>query len=448
MGDFPFSLPSGAGATVITPTGTAAGDAAKLNPVLAGGGHVILAAGAWNFSGISLSAQNTWLQGSGPATQITVPAGVTGLTVALTPGQNGVYVSDMSFAAIGAGSLGLAVNGAADSWYERLYFSGSSAAGGVAVNGDDATEQHWTDCVFRNVGGTCFAYTRTTTSDTGGMYLDRLRCVSPPHVTGTHGFSFTASGGNTPVNLFMDECVADSYYDDAALFQHVTNIRVDNSWFGLSGTTGSPVHITGGYNITTGQIYTFMPYAGFDILIDGGAHDIQIGAGTVFDGTGGATALGLSAAGGNIKLGTYNQFVGTLTDTPTALANNLGAAAPVTFQVNGSGGSGNSLGLNDTSSPGNQVWVTNAGGAFKFINTAFSASMGQVNQDGTWTMNAVGSSSGGRIFGPLSGAPGLPNGIQPSTGDFYFRKDTPSTANQRLYVCTAGGGTPTWVGIL
>ena len=30
-------------------------------------------------------------------------------------------------------------------------------------------------------------------------------------------------------------------------------------------------------------------------------------------------------------------------------------------------------------------------------------------------------------------------------GDYYFRKDTPGTANQRLYVCSGGS---TWTGIL
>jgi hypothetical protein len=40
--------------------------------------------------------------------------------------------------------------------------------------------------------------------------------------------------------------------------------------------------------------------------------------------------------------------------------------------------------------------------------------------------------------------------IAGTAGDFFFRTDTPSTANQRIYVCTVTGaaGAATWVGIV
>lgn len=48
-----------------------------------------------------------------------------------------------------------------------------------------------------------------------------------------------------------------------------------------------------------------------------------------------------------------------------------------------------------------------------------------------------------------SGAPSLPGGVSSvNAGDYYFRSDTPSTASQRIYVCTVGGAAPTWVGIV
>ena len=53
---------------------------------------------------------------------------------------------------------------------------------------------------------------------------------------------------------------------------------------------------------------------------------------------------------------------------------------------------------------------------------------------------------GGSLFSG-AGAPGAKvNGKAPVAGDLYLRIDTPSTANQRLYICTVGGGSPTWVG--
>jgi parallel beta-helix repeat protein len=52
-------------------------------------------------------------------------------------------------------------------------------------------------------------------------------------------------------------------------------------------------------------------------------------------------------------------------------------------------------------------------------------------------------------FTIASGAPGAAvNGQNPNTGDFYLRTDTPDRPNQRVYVCTLGGGAPTWVGIV
>jgi hypothetical protein len=49
--------------------------------------------------------------------------------------------------------------------------------------------------------------------------------------------------------------------------------------------------------------------------------------------------------------------------------------------------------------------------------------------------------NGARLFAGV----GAPNLVQSVAGDFYFRQDTPSTANQRLYVAI---GANTWTGIL
>lgn len=52
----------------------------------------------------------------------------------------------------------------------------------------------------------------------------------------------------------------------------------------------------------------------------------------------------------------------------------------------------------------------------------------------------------GTVAGPtLWGGSGVPAGTLGAIGDYYFRSDTPGTANQRLYVKTAAG---TWTAIL
>lgn len=53
---------------------------------------------------------------------------------------------------------------------------------------------------------------------------------------------------------------------------------------------------------------------------------------------------------------------------------------------------------------------------------------------------------GGRVSDG-SGVPTRPGDVDPMAGDYFLRTDTPTVSNQRLYVCTAGGDAPTWVGI-
>ena len=62
----------------------------------------------------------------------------------------------------------------------------------------------------------------------------------------------------------------------------------------------------------------------------------------------------------------------------------------------------------------------------------------------------TGDASGTNVLGAMiqSGS-GVPTVGSP-LGGFYLRTDTPSTTNQRIYICTVAGvaGAATWVGIL
>jgi hypothetical protein len=69
---------------------------------------------------------------------------------------------------------------------------------------------------------------------------------------------------------------------------------------------------------------------------------------------------------------------------------------------------------------------------------------------GTFTGNVASNSSlqpgNGTTPGPhIWGGSGAPATALGAIGDYYFRSDTPSTANQRLYVKT---GASTWTGII
>lgn len=54
-----------------------------------------------------------------------------------------------------------------------------------------------------------------------------------------------------------------------------------------------------------------------------------------------------------------------------------------------------------------------------------------------------GTASGWRLWGG-TGAPGASTVGTSRVGDWYLRKDTPSTASQRIYVCTVAGAPGTW----
>ena len=66
--------------------------------------------------------------------------------------------------------------------------------------------------------------------------------------------------------------------------------------------------------------------------------------------------------------------------------------------------------------------------------------------NGPVTLSQKGSSIAGASLSSGTGAPTIAG----TAGDFFFRTDTPTTTNQRIYVCTVSGaaGAATWVGIV
>lgn len=84
-------------------------------------------------------------------------------------------------------------------------------------------------------------------------------------------------------------------------------------------------------------------------------------------------------------------------------------------------------------------------GAYNNIfSTAGIIADGKRNPGALWMVD--GTSNGMRVWSG-TGAPSATTVNGPvSPGDLYIRIDTPSTSNQRIYQCTAGGSVGTWVG--
>ena len=78
----------------------------------------------------------------------------------------------------------------------------------------------------------------------------------------------------------------------------------------------------------------------------------------------------------------------------------------------------------------------------------YRSGVNSLRTDGTLALSQLLSNlpGGGRIS-QAAGAPQLPNGTPPTAGDLYFRTDTPATPGQRIYICTVGGPSPSWIAI-
>lgn len=99
-----------------------------------------------------------------------------------------------------------------------------------------------------------------------------------------------------------------------------------------------------------------------------------------------------------------------------------------------------------TRNDGGVAWVSSTdAGAGTMDTVLFRGAAGVVQCSNTTSGGGTGVLQLGSSSSLMSGS-GSPNGsVTGSSGDFFFRTDTPSQANQRIYVCT---GATTWVGIL
>ena len=463
-------------ATTIRPSGDATGatDSAAITAAAASNAHVVLSPGAWYLSGVTLTGTTqTWIQGSGPSTVVNIVTGDTAFTL------NDVVKFNLSDMLLSGGAFALNVVGAADSHFWNLYITGQTS-GGIKINGDHSTEQHWADVVLSGVGGIGFDYERTTNADMGGMYLDRVRIIGPTG-SSTHSFQFKSTSGTPPnINLFMNECVGDNYPADSLVINNCNSGLITTSWFTTSSSAGSG---TGAIHLTGASIYNFVGChtvqasstgTAFGVLLDGSSSDITIDGHTFAYNVN--TALGLAAAGTNIVLGSYYNSQPTLLDTPTALSTSAIASGPKLFYTNGGGGAGNSIALVDSSNTATPKYIRNAAGAFQILNAAFSASIFSLSDAGLITTplkttnSTIDDGSGNLVTGgsvqaggagvrmnnngsvqflttgggSVWGGSGAPAGGLGSNGDYYHRTDTPGTANQRIYVKSSGS----WVGIL
>lgn len=146
----------------------------------------------------------------------------------------------------------------------------------------------------------------------------------------------------------------------------------------------------------------------------------------------------LAGATASIQTGSGSSV--TILGESYTTATNLASGTTTTLQ-DGSG---------DVTIPG-QINITN-GAAIKFgaaLDTdLYRLAAGSLATDGHLTSFGSMSPGGAGNVTQGSGAPSKPAGNNPTAGDIWFRTDTPSTSDQRIYICTTGGASPVWAGIV
>jgi hypothetical protein len=160
--------------------------------------------------------------------------------------------------------------------------------------------------------------------------------------------------------------------------------------------------------------------------------------------------------------GYSGTLIAALRGGTDSLVSMLALTGPTNAEISGgltllrlNAGSGQTkaiLSVRDSS--GSERFALTSGGTPLTKGVAFAAQTGGGTNtaavDGATGAIQCGRSTGygGRIWSGSS-APTTPGGsLTYNLGDFYLRTDTPTVANQRLYVVTTAGTSPTWTGIL
>ncbi len=399
-------------------------------------GMIYFPAGVYRLiTGLTTSTlTDVMLLGAGTSSIISPDAGVTALTISGTR----VRISGLQFQ---GGAIGVSVTSGVDCMFDNLHFTGQTS-NGVLVDGEGSTEQHWVDITMRDVGGVAFKYTRTSQTDTGGMYLTRVRVVAPA-ASPTHAFLFTSTDASvTPIFLFMDNCVADNYPVSAVKFLNTARVNIKGCFFSCNSSAGNntgALHIDNGFLFQIDNTYfnhSRTTATGFGILLEGSSHEILM-SNVLFDGANAVNALGVNDAGENVVLGVHFSYTGTLSDTPANLVTGAGLTfmPPGTFWTRSDGGVNDVLAFKNATTPADAAkYFRTSGGNLEILNGAFSTSIftltdgGQLLLSGSWIRNGTGT--------PESAITG-------NVGDLFRRTD--GGAGTTLYVKESGTGNTGWV---
>jgi hypothetical protein len=376
--------------TAIPPSGdsTGATDTARINTVLATGKIVQLAAGAYTINAALLPVTGSGLAGPGAALTTITQAGTAANGISILSGAAIFDVTLAGFTLTGPGSgTGIGILASAASGAQPVWRS--------AVT-DVVVQSFGSDGIQLNNPLIC--------------RLDRVRS----QLNGRRGFYV-----NTGTTLVLTSCSATGNTERGFYFQSLISSQAAGCGADTNGL-GWELHQCQGVRVTSCDAVNNAAGGG----VDGSSFKLNAGSNNVVASPycTGNNAIGYLVTGG--------EFDSTL-DCPLETA--PGGSATASIQVDN--------GCSVVISNPNVVTAQSLAGLATTL-------AGGTSSFGRADYNLLTSTlAGGGQISQGSGAPSKPWGVNPVAGDMFFRTDTPSTANQRMYVCTVGGGTPTWVGI-
>lgn len=470
---------------------TAAITAAQTAANAAGGGIVYFPPGTF-ISGPQTIQNNVWWQGAGTnASRIKLKAGANAdLLSAYTSSINLVAAAPFSGPGVGVSRWGikdLTLDGnytnqsGGPSWCIRVYGYAFQLQNVVICNGytggmqcdwrgDDvvikntASPDHsatWLNCEFHHNNGIGLQAGGPSDSRMVGCdsYLNNGHGVHfAPNAGAIHVVSCHSWGPNSGIN-------AVPWLIEAGYTRFYSSIGEDTDGTALV-LLSNENYISGhfyaaAYGIQFGQSAGGTPYPG-SLNQAAGLTTAVSCSGNIFDvdcSTCTTSGLRFVNENNNLIRARIYQTAGTgVTGTPSGLDNFWIVVSGLTPDgtLGKSGGvqfcNSNYHGLLFYNASGQQTFIMNAAsailaigssgqlqgysdGAFSTLQWTIDSTVGNITTNGSIKLGGQSTVYSG------SGAPSNSNGVN---GDYYFRSDTPGTANQRLYVKSAGA----WVGIL
>jgi len=190
---------------------------------------------------ISLSSlSDIFIMGAGNGTKIR-PSSGSALTVS---NCSHCTVSNLMLDGSGGASSGITINVAPYDRFQNLYISGFSSYG-ININGDGSTETYFRDIYIDAINDTCFNYTRGTTTDTGGIYLDRVNLMHEGG-SGTKALNISCAS-YTNVFWEINNLVVDAYASSCPItITNAGDVRAMNVWVSNNVANDGSIKISGG----------------------------------------------------------------------------------------------------------------------------------------------------------------------------------------------------------